>query len=117
MKKAASRELKIGHLPALPPLFPATWAPDLSTDLAKKIAVSTPQPDYPINARARRTQGRGVFTLVLTERGEVASIQILKSTGSQDLDNAAENALRKWRFKPGTGIKKVRIPIDFILTR
>jgi TonB family protein len=109
---------RINRLPALPPLLTAskTWSPQISAEEIRQIAVSTPQPDYPSSARQRRIQGSGVFRLSLTNTGEVASIQVLKSTGSQILDAAAEKALRKWRFKPGIA-KKVNVPINFLLSR
>jgi len=46
--------------------------------------------------------------------GRVTSVQMLASTGNQKLDDAALNAFRKWRFKPG-GPRKVKIPITFTM--
>jgi TonB family protein len=66
-------------------------------------------------ARERRIQGSGVFGLFLTDTGQVASIQVLKSTGSEILDAAAEKTLKKWRFKPATGIRRLNVPITFYL--
>src|SRR5436190_11503856 len=97
---------RIGQLPSLPPLLEsaATWEPELSAaeraELRKAI-VSSPQPVYPTIARQKRIQGRGIFRLNVTKEGRVDSIQIRKSTGSKILDDAAEKALRQWRFKPG----------------
>jgi TonB family protein len=99
---------RISRLPNLPPLITsAKWVPELSVAEAKEFGVSTPKPDYPTVARERRIQGRGVFRLFLTDTGQVASIQVLKSTGSEILDAAAEKTLRKWRFKPGTGTRRL----------
>jgi TonB family protein len=47
--------------------------------------------------------------------GNVSSVSMVKSTGSPFLDNAALNAFRRWRLKPGT-ISTVRCPITFTLT-
>ena len=105
---------KISRLPSLPPLLASPWVPDLSAAEARRITVSTPQPDYPYDARRNRIEGRGVFKLVLTKAGEVGSIQVLKSTGSKILDDAAEKALRQWRFKPGI-VQRVNVPINFVL--
>jgi len=57
-----------------------------------------------------------MFMLNLAKDGKVESIQMLKSTGSKTLDDAAERALRQWRFKPGMAGLKVRVPINFVLT-
>ena len=109
---------RIGHLPNLPPLVvsAATWGPELSAAEAKEVAVSRPQPDYPLAARQSRIQGSGIFRLVVAKDGRVASVQVRKSTGSKILDDAAEKALRQWRFKPGT-MKEANVPINFRIPR
>jgi TonB family protein len=108
---------RISHLPSLPPpLTSATWVPELSAAEARRIAISAPQPDYPIDARRNRTQGSGMFRLNLAKDGKVDSIQVLKSTGNKTLDDAAERALRQWRFKPGM-LQAVNVPINFVLAR
>jgi TonB family protein len=113
---------KIGNLPSLPPLLEsaATWTPELSAaDRAEdqKAIASNPQPVYPTIARQKRIQGHGMFRLNLAKDGRVASIQIVKSTGSKILDDAAEKALRQWRFKPGAMAEKINVPIHFVLSR
>jgi len=113
---------RIGQLPSLPPLLEsaATWVPELSAAERaelKKVTLSSPQPVYPPIARQRRIQGRGIFRLDVAKDGRVDSIQIRKSTGSKILDDAAEKALRQWRFKPGAVIGKLNVPIDFVLSR
>jgi len=108
---------RVDHLPNLPPLVTSEkWEPNLSAAEAKEITISAPQPDYPIAARASRIQGSGKFRLNLAKDGKVDSIQVLKSTGNKTLDDAAEKALRQWRFKPGTG-KALNVPITFRLSR
>ena len=113
---------RIGRLPRLPPLLEsgATWEPELTAAERaelKKAIVSSPQPVYPTTARQRRIQGHGLFTLNVTKEGRVDSIQIRKSTGSKILDDAAEKALRQWRFKPGALTGNVHVPIYFSLSR
>ena len=92
---------KINHLPELPPL-------------AKQMRLSAPQPNYPLAARQNRIQGSGIFKLVLVKDGRVDSIQVIKSTGSKLLDDAAENALRQWRFEPGL-VKEISVPVRFTI--
>jgi TonB family protein len=101
----------ISHLPALPP--PLTPSEVVSA-ITKENAISAPQPDYPLAARQNRIQGSGTFKLVLTKGCRVDSIQVLKNRGSKLLDDAAEKALRQWRFKPGV-MQDVQIPINFVL--
>jgi TonB family protein len=104
---------RISHLPALPPLMTSS---EVSAAINKARTISAPQPDYPLAARQNRTQGSGIFRLLLTKDGQVHSIQVIKSTGSKLLDDAAEKALRLWRFKPGV-MQDVQILINFVLGR
>lgn len=42
----------------------------------------------------------------------VKSVRMEKSTGRRILDQAALNAFRQWRFKPGT-VRRFRTPINY----
>lgn len=69
---------------------------------AQKLAVYTPQPQYPPEALARHISGSGTFVLrVHVKTGRVVSARVSQSTGSPLLDSAAMRALAQWRFKPG----------------
>jgi TonB family protein len=64
--------------------------------------VATPPPDYPLEARARRATGSGVFKIhFIAQTGTVRYVQVLQSTGDKTLDAAAVTAFRRWRFKSG----------------
>jgi TonB family protein len=79
----------------------------------KALAINTPRPDYPFEARSRHLTGTGLAILdVDPTTGSVTTARIAVSTGHQILDDATLNAFRRWRFKPGT-VKKVKIPITF----
>ncbi len=79
------------------------------------VLVSAVRPDYPYEARLRRISGRGAAILKIDRAtGKVVSCEMAPSTGSEILDDAAVEAFRQWRFKPGT-IAGVRIPIAFAL--
>jgi TonB family protein len=73
-------------------------------------------PVYPYEARNEHLAGSGVVLLNVDPRtGYVTSARMLKSTGYHILDQAALDARRQWRFKPGT-VRKMRIPFTFTLT-
>jgi|ERR1700730_379614 len=113
-EKGEKEEMRIGRIPAqLPRLLSPRELEELRPRL-KDIAVSRPQPEYPIDARQRRIEGSGKFKLLLSKTGDVSSIQILKSTGDKRLDDAATKALRTWRFKVGA-LKEVIVPISFVI--
>ncbi len=82
---------------------------------AKALAVFSPRPAYPYQARAHHITGSGVCVVTVdTGSGRVTDADMAVSIGSPILDNAALSAFRNWRFKPGT-VSKVRIPITFTM--
>ena len=85
----------------------------MSMSVAKAIAVSTPMPDYPYEARRAHITGSGVCVMTVdTASGNVTSVVMEQSTGDGILDKVTTDAFRKWRFKPGT-VSQVRVPISY----
>jgi TonB family protein len=104
---------RIGHLPSLPPLVTSkTWVSKLATAEIKAATLSSPKPQYPLEARKQHWTGSGLFRCDIRSDGTVASVNVLQSTGHQMLDQAAVTALRQWRFRPGD-MKAIKIPMDF----
>jgi TonB family protein len=81
---------------------------------AKRRVLYAPPPQYPFVARARHWTGAGLFACNLRPDGTVASVDVVKSTGHDVLDDAATSALRRWKFPPG-GSQVVRIPLSFTM--
>lgn len=92
---------------------PAT-APQAATQVkagsAKTSAISYLQlkqlpgnkgPVYPLNARLQKRQGQVELLYKVTKEGRVTDIQVAKSSGYKDLDDAAMKAIAKFRFQPG----------------
>jgi TonB family protein len=79
---------------------------------AKHRALYAPRPEYPLAARKSHWTGAGLFACNIRSDGTVASVDVLRSTGHQMLDQAAITAFRQWRFQPGD-MKVVKIPINF----
>jgi len=63
---------------------------------AKHRVLYAPRPEYPLAARKRHWSGAGVFACNIRSNGTVASVDVLRSTGHQMLDQAAITALRQW---------------------
>jgi TonB family protein len=85
----------------------------LSEKQVKECALSTPAPEYPIEARRQKVTGLGIYELrVDTRTGHVKNVTIVLSTYSPILDLECKRALIRWRFKPGA-IAKARLPILF----
>lgn len=73
-------------------------------------------PEYPYEARRAHITGRGVVALKIdTLTGKVVSCEMDPSTGNVELDAAALQAFRQWRFKPGT-FPRIKIPVRFTMS-
>ena len=59
------------------------------------------EPDYPKTARRAEAGGVGAFLLVVGVDGEVAEVEVKRSTGRDDLDEAALEALEQRSYEPG----------------
>jgi len=72
-------------------------------------------PVYSHGDRLTRRQGTGLFRLYIDlKTGFVTQVAVVKSTGWWSVDTSAVNALRKWRWKPGTW-KEVNVPVQFAM--
>jgi len=79
-----------------------------------------PAPVYPRAARRKGTQGKVVLEVQVTEQGIAREIQISTSSGSSQLDEAALDAVRHWKFIPAKRAgeiveAKVLVPVEFKL--
>ncbi len=79
---------------------------------------SNPLPIYPEVARRRGQQGTVKIEVLVLENGRVGESKTVVSSGHQILDQAAQKAVRFWRFKPATSFGKpiesrVIVPIGF----
>ena len=81
----------------------------------KTMAAYAPRPAYPYQARRLRITGSGTVLLTVDPAtGNVTDVFMLESCGNAILDIATLDALRRWRFKPGTAVR-VQVPITYTL--
>lgn len=78
------------------------------------------QPSYPPAAFRAREEGTVVLLVTVSAQGEPIQIDVAHSSRSRELDRAARDAVRKWRFSPalqgGRAVESaVEIPVDFKL--
>jgi TonB family protein len=105
---------RIRQLPSLPPLVTSKmWVSKLAAADAKAAIISSPQPNYPLDARRKHWTGAGVFSCHIRPDGTVASVDVRQSTGHQVLDQAAITALQRWRFQPGKIESPINVPVHF----
>jgi TonB family protein len=64
-------------------------------------AIYDPEPEYSDEARRVKHQGVVVLALVVDPQGHARDIRVARSLG-MGLDEKAIEAVRKWRFNPGT---------------
>lgn len=105
--------------PAAPPSATAAVAPG---EVAVPIPGQTPPPRYPATAMRRGSTGTVLVRVEVGVDGTPTDVQVAKRSGSRDLDRAAMEAVRDWRFRPGQRngqpvTSVVTIPIDFSLER
>ena len=106
---------------AAPPRPPSPPPPPADVQASVDISYKNRNPpQYPIQAVRQGHQGLVILDVAINAAGEVTSVTIEKSSGYRELDRAAEEAARKWRFNPGIHNGKpaggvVRIPVNFTL--
>lgn len=93
----------------------------LTGQISPPVLLSHVKPDYPLSARRAGKQGKAVITLVIGIDGAVTEAKIIRGL-SPDLDQAALEAVRRWRYRParmnGRPVAVYRIVnLDFQLDR
>lgn len=82
---------------------------------AESFAISRPRPEYPYELRKNHITGKGICILAIDRSsGIVTGATMSPSTGNAELDKAALEAFRRWRFKPNT-VSMAKIPISFTM--
>jgi len=82
--------------------------------------LANPAPPYPPLARRAGEQGRVLLRVLVTPDGLAEHVEVKAGSGSARLDEAARDAVRRWRFIPARrGADAVAawvvVPIDFRL--
>jgi TonB family protein len=102
------------------PAPPADGVYQLSRDrVAPPRVISEVKPGYTPEAMRNRIQGRVRLQGIVERDGTISGITVVQSLDSQfGLDQAAVDALKQWRFQPGTLVDgtPVRVLINVELT-
>ncbi|MEY4503913.1 MAG: hypothetical protein RL154_205 [Pseudomonadota bacterium] len=89
--------------------------PDFNADY-----LHNPAPIYPIASKKMREEGKVVLKVLVSSNGEALKTEIKTSSGFERLDNAALNAVSRWKFVPAKSGEQnieawVNVPITFKL--
>lgn len=65
-------------------------------------AVDTPPPEYPLELACAGIGGRVVLSVAIGKQGKPTRINVKQSSGHPELDQAAQQAVQRWQFRPPT---------------
>ena len=106
--------------PARPAPSIAALPPDGITQTAAPRGGYQVRPSYPMSARRAGIQGTTLLGVFVGADGRVSEVVVRQSAGHPDLDAAAAQAVRRWRFEPARrGAEPVAmwvlLPVEFRL--
>jgi protein TonB len=107
--------------PSTAPPAVASRPPDSGiTTVARPTGGYQVRPSYPSSARRLGVQGTTMLRIRVLEDGRVGEVDVEQSAGHPDLDQAATDAVRRWRFEPARRGDQavamwVRLPVEFRL--
>jgi protein TonB len=88
---------------------PVRVAPGQGPGLIKKV-----EPVYPAIARSARMEGNVVVDAVILKDGSVSEVKVLSSSNRM-FDQACIDAVRLWRFTPGSQDVVLTVRVNFTL--
>lgn len=87
--------------PAMTPVIAAqAVAPTLTEASFDAAYLNNPAPAYPLMSRRNGEAGKVLLLVQVSKQGTAAQVEIKQSCGFARLDEAALEAVRKWRFIP-----------------
>lgn len=100
---------------------PALAQPPSTATVPPVIVESSRVLPYPATARQLGIEGTTVLRIRVVEDGQVGEVEVEHSAGHADLDQAAVDAARRWRFEPARRGEQavamwVRAPVRFALS-
>lgn len=99
---------------------PAAPAPAVTPPSFNADYLQNPAPRYPPLARRMGQQGKVVLRVLVNAGGGASQVEVRTSSGSEVLDEAALEAVKRWRFVPAKRGEQpisawVLVPITFTL--
>jgi protein TonB len=81
-------------------------------------AVDTPPPDYPFELACAGVGGVATLTVTVGVEGKPTQVALRQSSGNAALDEAAQQRVKTWQFKPATANGQptpttIQVPVNF----
>ncbi|WP_406235729.1 TonB family protein [Isoptericola jiangsuensis] len=100
------------------PAAPGSTAPATGNSQPMPVAGQSPPPTYPAAALRRGESGSVVVRVDVDATGYANNITVIQRSGSRELDRAATDAVRRWRFTPALSNGQpvpgsIEVPFDF----
>ncbi|QDV82090.1 energy transducer TonB [Planctomycetes bacterium TBK1r] len=89
------RDVTPPAIDAIPIPQPVGLSPETPVDFS-----SNPPPQYPLDAARNRLEGTVLLRLQVDTDGKVTEVEIIESSGHGSLDQAAVEAVRRWKGQP-----------------
>lgn len=110
----------VAEAKAVPVAKPAAPAEKIEPPKFGVAYLNNPAPDYPGMSRRMGEEGRVLLKVLVSADGNADSVQLEQTSGSERLDQAAINAVKRWRFVPAQLAGKalsayVLVPVKFSL--
>jgi protein TonB len=104
---------------ALPPAAPAVTSSGVTRTAIPRGGYQV-TPSYPASARRLGIEGTALLSVLVDTNGRVGEVVVKQSAGHPDLDRAAADAVRRWRFDPARHgaaavAMWVELPVEFHL--
>lgn len=74
-----------------------------------------PQPSYPASARRRGVEGTPKVAFYVDSDGNVSNVQLVQSSGDEDLDAAALKQVTRWKYNDLKKGRRVVLRVRFVL--
>ena len=99
------------------PPEPTPAGPDTAIQVSPPRELSRVRPQFPEGAQQFRVTGTLVVRVLITETGAITSPQVITPLPAPTLTYAALEAVRRWRYAPGTADgKPVAVPLTVSVT-
>lgn len=95
----------------------ASVAAEEPVDVGSPTPTNRVPPDYPARAQRRGLEGHVELTFVIRPDGSVdpGSIQVVEARPRNVFDRAARQAVARWQFTQGKGLRRARQRLEFQL--